>query len=107
MKLPSLFLQVHQRQIEVSFHKYGPIFRIIPKEPLGSVVADGPSLMVEDMTVTVVTIRCINDHGSLRAEAFSEPDLIAATQWAERHRNTPAEDFTWFSSFDRRPDNHA
>lgn len=107
MRLPSLFLQIHQREIEASFHKYGPIFRIIPKEPLGAVIMDSQLLEVENLTVTVVTIRCVNDHGALRAEAFSEPDMIAARQWAEKHRNTPVEDFTWFPSFDRRPDNHA
>jgi hypothetical protein len=95
MKLPRLFHQIHQREIEDGFRRHGPVFRIIPKEPLGAASLDRP-LDTVDLTVTVVTIRCINDRGSVRVEAYSDGDLKVAQEWASRHRDTPPEDFTWF-----------
>lgn len=93
MKLPRLFMQIHQTEIEKCFHKYGPIFCIEPKEPLGEISLEFPP--PDEMTITTVTIRCINDRGVMRAEAFSARDLAVAAEWAEKHRDTPIEDFMW------------
>lgn len=97
MRLPSKFLQVHAGEIERCFHRL--IFRIIPKEPLGGVKADIAS--VEAATITVVTVRCVKDHGTIRVEAFSPADLAVADEWEKRHRDTTLEEFAWFPAFER------
>lgn len=98
MTLFQLFCQINQREIISCFRRQGPVFRIIPREPLGSVTFDG-SLM-PDGVVTVVMLSCAVDHGTLRVEAYSEADLAVAEHWAEKHKNTPPEDFTWLPSFE-------
>lgn len=91
MKLPRLFLQVHQDQLFKLFMQAGEVVRIIPREPLGMVDLSGP----ETQTVEVVTVRCINDRGTVRFEAFSKDDLAVAAAWAEKHRDTAPEEFEW------------
>lgn len=99
MRFPHLFVQVHQREIESCFHKYGPVFRIVPKEPLGAPIV-GPGDAMDHHQVTVVTVSCINDRGVLRAGAFSKADYDVAAEWAKRHKSTPVEDFSWLPSLE-------
>jgi len=92
MRLPHLFLELHADALFQLFLRYGEVVRIVPREPLGAVALDGPA--VNDM-ITTVTVRCINDHGTVRFEAFSPADLAVATAWAEKHRRTTREEFDW------------
>lgn len=98
LKLPALFWDVHQYEIQHNFHKYGPIFRLVPKEPLGRVTVTIDAKDMPDLSICCITIRCINERGIIRVEAFSEEDLVAAEAWAKKHRNTPLEDFNWCPS---------
>lgn len=92
MKLPRLFEDIHQNAMVAAFRKYGPVFHIIPKEPLPALVLDQPC---RGMTVTMVTIRGINDGGVLRFEAFSDADMRVVKEWCEKCRDTPRDKFTW------------
>lgn len=90
MKLPWLFLQIHQHQLKVAFDRYGSVFKIIPKEPIGRVTLGLPTIV--DSCVTFVTIRAVEQHGVFSFEAYSAADLAVATDWAKRHRDTPPEE---------------
>lgn len=98
MRLPLLFRQVHQRQLERGWRDHGPVFRIIPREPLGHAETNPSKEAVVSETITVVTVRCIRNGDVVRFEAFSPADLEVAARWAEKHRDTPIEDFTWMPS---------
>jgi hypothetical protein len=97
MNLPSKFLDVHGKRLLKAFERYGPVVQIIPDEPLGA-VSNNPMALPE-MTVTVITVRCINACGFVHFEAFSKADQDAAAAWAEKHQDTTREEFDWLPSF--------
>jgi len=97
MKLPYLFRQIHGDhifRIWVS-NRQPPMVRIVPQEPLGCVEQELPSGIMPNATVTLVTVRCWNDRGTIQFEAATPADLTVAEEWAERHKDTPPEDFKW------------
>jgi hypothetical protein len=96
MKLPHLFRQIHGTSIFNAWVRAGrpPIVRVIPQEPLRLVEIDSGAM--PDNSVTVVSVKCWNDRGSVWFEAASVADLNVAKAWAERHAGTPPEDFKWF-----------
>jgi hypothetical protein len=98
MKLPHMFCQIHGSTIFNLWMENcrPPIVRVIPQEPLGRVEMN-PS-PVPDFSVTVVSVRCWNDRGTMQFEAASPADLKVAQEWAERHRETAPEDFRWVPS---------
>lgn len=85
MKLPLLFRQVHGDQIFKiwSRNDQTPIVRIVPQEPLGRVTTVSGAAM-PDSSVTIVTVRCWNDRGTMQYEAASPADLAVAQEWARR-----------------------
>lgn len=99
MKLPRLFREIHGDQIFRSWIGAGrpPIVNVVPREPLGGVNLDGPVAGL-DSVVTIVSVRCRNDRGTLAYEAASPVDLKVAEEWAARHSETPHKDFSWFPS---------
>lgn len=87
MKLPRLFRQIHGDQIFRIWvnAKSPPMVRIVPREPLGCVLATSDGMMPNN-TVTLVTVRCWNDSGTLQFEAATPADFEVAREWAERHK---------------------
>lgn len=98
MKLPNIFCQVHGDQIFSSWISAGqpPFVRVAPREPLGH-APWRPETMPD--SVTIVTVRCWNDHGVMKYEAASPDDLKAAQEWSKKHRDSQPEDFKWLPSF--------
>jgi hypothetical protein len=94
LTLPPLFQRMHQRAMESYYHARGSVFYVMPIEPLGAVNRD----IAPDSTVTLVTVRGVNEGGSLRFEAYSEADLAVAAAWAEKHKDTTQEEFNWLPS---------
>lgn len=91
LTFPPLFQRMHQRTMVHYYHAHGAVFHVVPIEPLGAVNLD----ITPDSTVTLVTVRGINEGGSLRFEAFSAADLAVATEWAEKHKDTTPKEFNW------------
>lgn len=89
MQLPRLFLELHGGQLFKLFQQYGEVVQIAPREPLGDISEPPPEFM------TVVTVRCINDRGTVRFEALTTGDQKAAEDWAEKHKRTTREQFDW------------
>lgn len=96
MIIPRKFRAVHSKVLEQAYHVSGPVFNMLPKEPIGR-VSDKP-LDLTEMTVTMVSVRVTNDRGTLRIEPFSPADLAVMEDWEVRHRDTPVEEFDWLPS---------
>lgn len=95
MKLPHLFHRLHDQEVFRAWLSAGrpPCVRVIPREPLGRVSLAAPRDLPD--LATVVSLRCWNDAGVMRYEAWGPEDLATVEAWAARHQGTPQEDFTW------------
>lgn len=101
MKLPHLFRQVHATSIFNAWMRNGqpPIVRIVPIEPLRYAAANFDTGVTPDNHVSVITLRCWNDRGTMQFEAASEADWQVAKEWAARHAETAPGDFEWVPEF--------
>lgn len=89
MVLPKRFEAIHTDGVFSCWIKDRPdLVRIIPREPLG------PPLQSPE-SVTIVTVRCWNDHGAMRFEAASSVDLEAARAWETQYAKVTDEDLDW------------
>lgn len=98
-QLPPKFWQIHYKQIDCWLSEYlrdeaGPVFQIIPREPLGP-VSDG----VSNATVCVVELMLsdqrIDGDRVLYVLPRNPPSQILMEAWAAQYAQTTQEQFDW------------
>lgn len=98
-QLPPKFGQIHYKQIDRWLSRYlcgkaGPVFQVIPREPLGP-VSDG----VSSATVCVVELMLSDQHVDGDRVLYVLPrnpaSQILMEAWAAQYANTTQEQFDW------------
>src|SRR5262245_17042247 len=94
VQLPSKFVKLHEQSIGAGAERMlaGDRWRVMPREPLGSVSLDGPPV---NESVTVVELVGHRKGRDLYVGPANEASRIVAAQWAERHRDTTEGEFDW------------
>lgn len=92
-RIPKLFLEKHQKQINWAIDNRMYCVNIVPREPFGS-----PTLTSEAMkatTITFVTLKLDVRGGVLTITPATDADAIIIAEWCERHKHTSKEEFDW------------